>query len=72
MGRDGLKSCWGLGQELSCEESEREGGFEPATACLEGIWLQAAWQPQRPWVRKASSYLLVKRAVDALPVSVWG
>ena len=44
------------------EELERERGFEPLAACLEGIWLQPVWPPERPAERKPSSYPLVNPA----------
>jgi hypothetical protein len=36
MGTPGLKSSEGLAEMLFSEGLERETGFEPATACLEG------------------------------------
>ena len=45
---------------------EREKGFEPVTACLEGISLYTVWQPEWPGERKLSSYHLVKWCYPAL------
>jgi hypothetical protein len=39
MRRGGLKSCKAMGEVSFYEESERERGFEPPAACLEGISL---------------------------------